>query len=963
MLSSASQKYFLFKVAFILWVQLFFSPILIAQSPSHFFIGENELAGIDIYSVYKAQNQDLFIGTSNGVFCNKQGEFQELIKSPLQRGSSFFQIQENSKGQLFCSNLHGQLFELTNDSIRLFFELPEDEIGDQFHFFIDSENNFVYASKVIGKISPTKQKTIVARPHHNAENSAQYFHASTIGLNKYFIGHSQLDSSIIYNNGTIKHVQLPNEIDKDVLTLSSSLSLIQLNNKEVFVNNTGSFYSKNVVCNEITANPSERFININENKILALNSKSGARFIYLQNDTLKESKSILNNLFISAADIDDKGRLYLGTFGNGVCIVPNINNSSIPIKASLRGVSVSKNGICYVSSKEGKLFKIKGDSTTIIHESNRTQDWIFHCNNCGEEEIDKLIYDPFNDGKSGVLKDFYYPESENKGFIATSIGIFAIGQFPETNKTWSICSNNKFYRLNKVSGRQKSVAYNYKRDLLYYSDESKLFKVNLKGESKTLLWKNKNIAANDLELIGDTLVCATENNGLLFFHNDTAVHSLSSTEGLIDTKIKKIKIIGNRLLILSQGGFQTLHLPTLKLQTYGVPEGLIENTIIDFGADKNQMYFLIKNKVLILPYAHTEILPEDIKLEITNARVGNISLSKNKESIFPHTSKKLELSFDFKSELLTEETTIFYKLIGADDDWNQISVNAKSIQYQSLAPGYYVLEVETRCRNVVSEKQLFSFKIKAPFWQQWWFYLAITLSLILLSFLFYRRRLKVQNTKLQQINELNSSKLTAIQSQMNPHFIFNALNSIQALVLKGDVENSYTFITKFSNLVRRTLNYSDKDFIRFSQEIKLIELYLSLEKLRFKEDLEYEIIENDIDDINVPPMLIQPFIENALLYGLLHKSGEKKITISFTLEETLVCTITDNGIGRKKSEEIKKRQRSEHESFSGNAIKRRFAILEKQFGGNLGFTYTDLEENNSSCGTQVVLRIPIKKEF
>jgi Putative regulator of cell autolysis len=198
---------------------------------------------------------------------------------------------------------------------------------------------------------------------------------------------------------------------------------------------------------------------------------------------------------------------------------------------------------------------------------------------------------------------------------------------------------------------------------------------------------------------------------------------------------------------------------------------------------------------------------------------------------------------------------------------------------------------------------------------------------------------------------------------MNPHFIFNSLNSIQDLVLKGDVENSYSYITTFSNLMRRTLSYSDKDFIEFGQEIKLLEIYLSLESLRYKSDFSYKINTNGMDDVMLPPLLIQPFIENALIHGLLHKEGEKKLSISFELKDTLICTIEDNGIGRQQSKLIKERQRKEHESFSGKAIRKRFDILSSVFQGQFGYTYRDLYEGDQASGTQVILTIPIKHKF
>jgi LytS/YehU family sensor histidine kinase len=223
--------------------------------------------------------------------------------------------------------------------------------------------------------------------------------------------------------------------------------------------------------------------------------------------------------------------------------------------------------------------------------------------------------------------------------------------------------------------------------------------------------------------------------------------------------------------------------------------------------------------------------------------------------------------------------------------------------------------------------------------------------------------LAIQNKKAQQINELNASKLTAIQSQMNPHFIFNSLNSIQDLILKGDVEHSYSYITTFSNLVRRTLSYSEKDFIDFDQEIKLLELYLSLEKLRFKKDFNYSINYENVDDIMIPPLLVQPFIENALVHGLLHKEGEKKLKITFELRDVLICTVEDNGVGREKAKTIRMRQNADHESFSSKAILNRFEILSAVFDGEFGYVFEDLYENDESTGTRVIMRIPIKHKF
>lgn len=219
-----------------------------------------------------------------------------------------------------------------------------------------------------------------------------------------------------------------------------------------------------------------------------------------------------------------------------------------------------------------------------------------------------------------------------------------------------------------------------------------------------------------------------------------------------------------------------------------------------------------------------------------------------------------------------------------------------------------------------------------------------------------RKRLEVEQ-------QYRASELKAIRSQMNPHFIFNALNSIQDLVLKGNVEDSYSYITMFSNLVRQTLAYSENEFIEFEQEIKLLELYLTLEKLRFKKDFNFELHVNGVEDISLPPFLIQPFIENSLVHGLLHKEGEKKLKVSFELKEELICTIEDNGVGREKAKAIKARQQKSHDSFSGKAIQKRFEILSNVFSGKFGYTYQDLYDKNGPSGTCIVLIIPMKRQF
>jgi len=252
------------------------------------------------------------------------------------------------------------------------------------------------------------------------------------------------------------------------------------------------------------------------------------------------------------------------------------------------------------------------------------------------------------------------------------------------------------------------------------------------------------------------------------------------------------------------------------------------------------------------------------------------------------------------------------------------------------------------------------------------FFLAslLIIILILISGIFYSSRLKAKRQaaltalelketkkRLTLERQYKNSELRALKAQMNPHFIFNAMNSIQSLILKGNKHEAYTYLTKFASLLRENLNISEKSFVDIEEELSLLRKYLELEKLRFHKDFEYEIIEeNNIDDVKIPSMIIQPFVENAIKHGLIHKTdGTKKLTIKFHLKDVFTCTIIDNGIGIEASKEINKNN-GKKESFSTRSIKEKLQFLEEYYKMNIGFSYENIES-----GTKVIIKIPYKK--
>jgi two-component system, LytTR family, sensor kinase len=227
------------------------------------------------------------------------------------------------------------------------------------------------------------------------------------------------------------------------------------------------------------------------------------------------------------------------------------------------------------------------------------------------------------------------------------------------------------------------------------------------------------------------------------------------------------------------------------------------------------------------------------------------------------------------------------------------------------------------------------------------------------------REKEIEVLKLQK--DLATSQLTTLRTQMNPHFIFNALNSIQQYILKGNVDEANRYLSKFSKLQRQILNNSSQAFITLEKEIEMLTLYLQLEELRFGHSFTYQVlIDEKIDttEIPVPTMIIQPFIENAIWHGLMAKEGDKNLSIHFniTTEDLLVCIIRDNGIGREASARLKEVRPSEekHQSRGLALIYERLNMLEQQHKQTFKAVVSDIVNNkNEISGTQVILTMYI----
>ena len=226
--------------------------------------------------------------------------------------------------------------------------------------------------------------------------------------------------------------------------------------------------------------------------------------------------------------------------------------------------------------------------------------------------------------------------------------------------------------------------------------------------------------------------------------------------------------------------------------------------------------------------------------------------------------------------------------------------------------------------------------------------------LILLAYFMFR------NNKQQKLAN-NLLALKSMRSQMNPHFIFNALNSVNSFIAVNDERNANRYLTEFSVLMRSVLENSDEDFISLTKEIELLELYVKLEHNRFKDKFDYQINVDEtinLEQFSIPPMLLQPYIENAIWHGLRYRKekGNLKISINLKDKETLSISIIDDGIGRKKSEELKTKNQLKQKSKGMSTIKNRIAILNDMYKERISVNVSDVLKTGEGTRVELLLK-------
>lgn len=338
---------------------------------------------------------------------------------------------------------------------------------------------------------------------------------------------------------------------------------------------------------------------------------------------------------------------------------------------------------------------------------------------------------------------------------------------------------------------------------------------------------------------------------------------------------------------------------------------------------------------------------------------------------FSHRQNFFSFSFSAKAYTMANDVKFRYRLKGFDD-WTE-ETGRRFANYTNVPGGDYEFQLqaannEGRWNEKILEVPV---HIKTPYWRTWWFRISIAAIIAFLAYWLYRYRVsqvkKKQKLKSDYEKKLANVEMSALLAQMNPHFLFNSLNSIDSYIIRNESKKASEYLNNFARLMRLILQNSRSNYISLKDELDALDLYLQMESLRFKDKFSYSIaVDKDVDvnSIVIPPMLIQPYVENAIWHGLMHKAnGEAgKVELRLSKEgDELLCEIQDNGIGRKKAAELKAQKQTNHKRSMGMQITQdRIEIINKLYNINASVHIYDVEdEKGQPGGTKVKLTIPV----
>jgi ligand-binding sensor domain-containing protein len=474
------------------------------------------------------------------------------------------------------------------------------------------------------------------------------------------------------------------------------------------------------------------------------------------------------------------------------------------------------------------------------------------------------------------------------------------------------------------------------------------------------------------------LLIGTIYGGINFFNRRTnSFSSLGSVDGLPSNNIYALKKdTAGYIWFTTDYGLCKLNPVDKKIVPYRMDPGVINSSFIanKFYPLQNGQWltFTIAEAISFFPHKVAYQDRSETNIEITGFRLFDKPVSidsllfDNKPLRLSYKENFFTVEFAALNFSSQQQTNYFYRLSSIDKDWVNGNTN-RFASYTDLPPGEYIFNVKAENANDLPGTTSFKIIISPPFWKTWWFISAIFFLILTLIYVFIKWReknikaIEAEKRKLDGMNEqLSRAKLETLRSQMNPHFIFNCINSIDALIQSNDKYHATVYLNKFAKLIRDILDSSKQNTVTLSKDLDTLKLYIELEQLRHENKFTTEIIADEAllqDDYRVPPLIIQPFVENAILHGIRYRTDNSgKLSVSvMKLAEYLQYSIEDNGVGRGSGQG---RTQKEKVSYGIDISNDRVRLFNNEDKASVEII--DLFEGSKPVGTKVTVLLKIQ---
>jgi len=973
-----------------------FATALLAQQINFRNISNSlELPSQECYNVLQDSKGYIWICTENGLCRYNGNELKTFDKrNGLQEGAVYF-IKEDEKGDLDLITSESRILKLTNNKIepnRITFDylafLKKKSIERQYNISYTlnkNENNDLIVNTQSATYKILKSNAQITNlSEANLFNSDANFILISQTKEDYFIKNKPISVAAYqrkkYNitldfisKGKKKRISIPFEKNnipdwRVRICKANGYTFFCLQNNLIKIDS-------DLNCTILSL--SNRIISMHvdkENGLWVGMATSGVNY-YKDLNNMKEFQTALPGLSVSSIFKDKEGGVWCTTLEKGVYRSNNVNVIYYPNISNLAKKSIllkSINNVVFISTENDKLLIINKDTytdkklnlnknvdiTDVIRYKN---DWYFSTK-----------------GYVGIAdKNYTIKKTVRSKEVNTEVCLYQMDTSATNLYGIGVSSvyklENKHFVLIGPELNAKGRCLKVLNDSIIYAGCSNgLYKINLNTGTQIKINKINSPVSKIVKTSNGDFYVATKGDGLFKLENDQAIKMelKNCTENTIFLDLAEDK---NRILWAATPEgvvkIQTQNNRT-QLWRYNVSNGLISNNIEQIAVNDQFLYISSSDGIcrISLEKNLSNLTPP--RLFISTVAINHKIINYDtKKLLLNHFENSIDIIFDKLSFSTGKKEGLYYKLVGEDEQF-ELSTNTK-LSYNNLPPNDYELIVYALNNDGVRSMDpvRISFKIKLPFWSTPWF---ITSSLIVFFLLVYFvskktiRNVRLKEEEKTRINELISrSQLSALQAQMNPHFIFNAINSIQNYILNKRDEEAYDYLAKFSKLIRMVLNNSRESILPFSVEIETLNLYIELEQLRFSDSFDYRLsIDEEVNllNIEIPTMLIQPYVENAIWHGLMNLKNERKavLQINIVIESNfLKVVIEDNGVGRICSNEYKKG--NIHHSVAMKLTEQRLEMIHKfENSKTVKVLVSDLyDAEKKACGTKVELFLPL----